>query len=185
VDEELTTPPEVGFAPVLHRNIEALVERRRTESRERSRQDRIADRVTRFTGSMRFVFIHVAIFGGWILWNLPFSPLPRFDPSLVVLAMAASVEAIFLSTFVLISQNRMAADADRRAELDLQVSLLAEHEVTRLIRMVKAIGDRLGVDESQSPDLPHLERDVRPEAVLDRIDDAKRRADEQPEDAAH
>jgi uncharacterized membrane protein len=79
----------------------------------------------------------------------------------------------------------MAADADRRAELDLQVSLLAEHEVTRLIRMVKAIGDRLGVDESQSPDLPHLERDVRPEAVLDRIDDAKRRADEQPEDAAH
>jgi uncharacterized membrane protein len=186
VDQELTTPPEPGFAPVLHRNIEALFDRRRAEVRERSAQERIADRVTRFTGSMRFVYIHLVLFGGWILWNLPFSPMPRFDPSLVVLAMIASVEAIFLSTFVLISQNRMAADAERRAELDLQVSLLAEHEVTQLIRMVKAIGDRLGVEESRSPDLPHLERDIRPEAVLDRIDDAKRRSAERPEDdAAH
>jgi uncharacterized membrane protein len=165
---------EGGLTPVLHRNVEALVARRREDERTRSRQDRLADGITRFTGSMRFVGIHLALFGAWILWNLPPSPLPRFDPSYVVLAMFASVEAIFLSTFVLISQNRMAAAADRRAELDLQISLLAEHEVTRLIRIVKAVGERLGVEEAQSPDLPHLERDVQPEAVLDRIDDAHR-----------
>jgi uncharacterized membrane protein len=177
VEPDVTRSPEPGLTPVLHRNIDALRERRSLEEREKSRPDRISDRITRFTGSMRFVCIHVALFGTWILWNLPFSPLPRFDPSLVVLAMAASVEAIFLSTFVLISQNRMAALADRRAELDLQVSLLAEHEITRLIRLVKAIGDRLGVEEAQSPDLQTLERDVKPEAVLDHIDDARRQVE--------
>jgi uncharacterized membrane protein len=175
---DLTSPSDAGLTPVLHRNIDALRERRSLEEREKSRQDRVSDRITRFTGSMRFVYIHLALFGTWILWNLPFSPLPRFDPSLVVLAMAASVEAIFLSTFVLISQNRMSALADRRAELDLQVSLLAEHEITRLIRLVKAIGDRLGVEEAQSPDLHSLERDVKPETVLDHIDDARRKLDD-------
>ncbi len=119
---------------------------------------------------MTFVAIHLVLFGGWILWNLPFSPLPRFDPSLIVLAMAASVEAIFLSTFILITQNRMQAMADERADLDLQVNLLAEHEVTRLIRLVKAMADKMGVEESASPELPELERDVEPEKVLDRIE---------------
>ena len=74
---------------------------------------------------MRFVMIHALLFGAWIVWNLGWIPgLPPFDPTFVVLAMVASVEAIFLSTFVLITQNRMAAMADKRADLDLQVSLL-------------------------------------------------------------
>jgi uncharacterized membrane protein len=78
-----------------------------------------------------FICVHAVIFGGWIVVNLGWTPLPPFDPSFVVLAMVASVEAIFLSTFVLIMQNRLAALADERAELDLQISLLAEHEITR------------------------------------------------------
>jgi uncharacterized membrane protein len=180
MDEQLTHGPGRGLAPVLHRNIDALLARRRAEAARKSRQEKVADAITRFTGSMTFVYLHLGYFGIWILWNLPFSPLPRFDPSLVVLAMAASVEAIFLSTFVLISQNRMAALAERRAELDLQVSLLAEHELTRLIRLVKAMGERMGVDEAQSADLHHLARDVRPEAVLDRIDAAERSEGEEP-----
>jgi uncharacterized membrane protein len=172
----LTTPPPPGLAPVLERNLQALVDRRRAEEARKGLQERAADRITAFTGSMTFVWLHVVYFGGWILWNLPFSPLPRFDSSLVVLAMAASVEAIFLSTFVLISQNRMAAAADRRADLDLQISLLAEHEVTRLIRMVKAIGDRLGIEEASAPELRELQRDVAPEQVLDRIEDVEEAA---------
>jgi uncharacterized membrane protein len=77
---------------------------------------------------MRFVYLHVVLFGVWLLVNLGVVPgVPRFDPSFVVLAMVASVEAIFLSTFVLIMQNRMAATADKRADLDLHISLLTEH----------------------------------------------------------
>ena len=117
---------------MLERNIQALRERRRREETEASLEERLAEAITRFTGSMRFVYLHLAVFGFWIVANLGWVPgVPSWDPSFVVLAMIASVEAIFLSTFVLISQNRMAAAADKRADLDLQVSLLAEHEITR------------------------------------------------------
>ena len=164
---------EGHLTPVLDRNIRALLEVRRAEDRGKRWQEQLAGRVTRFMGSMTFVGFHVLLFGGWILWNLPASPLPRFDPEFVRLAMVASVEAIFLSTFILISQNRMQAAADRRADLDLQVSLLTEHEVTHLIRLVKEMAVRMGVDASRSPELSHLERDVRPEKVLERIAEAE------------
>jgi uncharacterized membrane protein len=84
--------------------------------------------------------------------------------------MWASVEAIFLSTFVLISQNRMAALADKRADLDLQVSLLAEHEVTKLVTLVSAIADHIGVRTSIDRELDEIRQDVAPEAVLDEIE---------------
>ena len=177
--------PQAGFAPVLDRNIFSLVERRRRDEHAKPRQERIADRVTQFTGSMVFVLIHLVLFGTWILWNLPFSPLPRFDPSLVVLAMTASVEAIFLSTFVLISQNRMAAQAERRAELDLQISLLTEHELTQLIRMVRLLAERAGVrPEDVAENLGAIQQDVHPETVLDRIEHAESRQGEPSPDAA-
>jgi uncharacterized membrane protein len=164
---------EGHLTPVLDRNIRALIERRRAEERAERWQERLADRVTRFTGSMAFVGLHLVLFGGWILWNLPWLPTSKFDPQFVVLAMAASVEAIFLSTFILISQNRMQAMADRRADLDVHISLLTEHEVTHLVRLVRAMAERMGLEASRSPELPELERDVRPEKVLERIEGAE------------
>ena len=160
-----------GMARVVARNIKALIERRYQEDRRKGRQDRLADAITRFTGSMTFVYLHLTIFGAWILINLGWLPLVEpFDPSFVVLAMVASVEAIFLSTFVLISQNRMNALADKRADLDLQVSLLSEHEITHLIQLVTAIAHRMGLEESRNPELHELARDVAPEKVLDEIE---------------
>ena len=96
--------------------------------------------------------------------------LPKFDQSFVILAMAASVEAIFLSTFVLISQNRMAAAADKRADLDLHVSLLTEHELTKLVELVTAMAERTGVQASADPEIKEIRKDVAPEAVLDEIE---------------
>ena len=84
--------------------------------------------------------------------------------------MWASVEAIFLSTFVLISQNRMQAAADKRADLDLQISLLAEHEVTKLVTLVSALADRMGVRTEVDQELDEITQDVAPEAVLDEIE---------------
>lgn len=173
---------EVGneMAGVVDRNIAALLSRRRKEEERKPAQERIADSITRFTGSMRFVYIHLVIFSTWIIVNLGVIPqVVPFDPSLVVLAMVASVEAIFLSTFVLISQNKMQALADQRAELSLHISLLAEHEITRLLKLSAAIAEHLGLEESQNPELDELVKDVAPEKVLDRMgetlkDDAKR-----------
>jgi uncharacterized membrane protein len=84
--------------------------------------------------------------------------------------MIASVEAIFLSTFVLISQNRMAAAADKRADLDLQISLLAEHEVTKIATMVSAIAAHVGIRTDVDHEVEEIKQDVAPEAVLDRIE---------------
>ena len=138
---------------------------------EATAEERIAEAITRFTGSMRFVYLHLAFFGFWIVANLGWVPgVPAWDPSFVVLAMIASVEAIFLSTFVLISQNRMAAAADKRADLDLQISLLAEHEVTRLVTLVSGIADRMGVRTEADAELDEITQDVAPEAVLDEIE---------------
>jgi uncharacterized membrane protein len=156
---------------VVERNIDALIDRRHREERARGLEERIADAVTRFTGSMRFVYIHLVLFGAWIVVNLGWIPgVPRFDRSFTVLAMAASVEAIFLSTFVLISQNRMQAQADKRADLDLQVSLLSEHEVTQLITLVREMARRMGVEQAHDPALDELQQDVRPEEVLESME---------------
>ncbi|HEX2202940.1 MAG TPA: DUF1003 domain-containing protein [Longimicrobium sp.] len=160
-------PPMAG---VVERNIKALLARRQAEDRTRSAQDRVADAITRFTGSMTFVCIHLALFGAWIVTNLGWTPLEPWDPSFVVLAMVASVEAIFLSTFVLISQNRMQALADKRADLDLQVSLLSEHEVTQLITLVRRMAQEMGIEESRDPELDELEQDVAPEKVLEEME---------------
>jgi uncharacterized membrane protein len=164
-------PPNAdGLATVLERNIHALEARRAREQRNASRETQLAELVTRFTGSMPFVYVHLVIVAGWVAINLGLAPgVPRFDPTFVILATVASVEAIFLSTFVLISQNRAAEAAAARADLDLQISLLAEHEVTRLLTLVKAIGAKLDVGEVSDPELNELERDVAPETVLDEL----------------
>src|ERR671920_1198785 len=159
----------------VERNIQALLDRRKQEEKKKNWQDRMADLITRFTGSMRFVYIHLILFGSWIAVNLGWIPgIPRFDPSFVVLAMVASVEAIFLSTFVLISQNRMSALAEQRADLDLQVSLLAEHEITRLITLVTAMAERMGVDQAHDPELSELSQDVRPEKAMETMEAQER-----------
>ena len=155
------------MARIVERNISALLQRQKDEDSRKTREEKIADRVTRFTGSMFFVYLHLALFGTWIIWNLGWIGLKPFDPSFVVLAMFASVEAIFLSTFVLISQNRMNIQADKRAELDLQVSLLAEHEITKLISLVGAMAKKMGIEEANDSEIDELAKDVHPEKVLD------------------
>ncbi|MEH3101673.1 DUF1003 domain-containing protein [Sphingomonas adhaesiva] len=150
----------------LDDNIARLTRRQQQADRAAPLADRLAGRITAFTGSMAFVGLHVALFGGWIVWNLWFAP--KFDPTFVVLAMIASVEAIFLSTFVLISQNRMAAQSQARADLDLHINLLAEHELSRLAALVRQIAEKVGVEPPA--DLTEIEHDVRAEEILDTLD---------------
>jgi uncharacterized membrane protein len=166
---------QTGIDPVLERNISALVNRKKREDSKRRTEERVADAISCFTGSMKFVYLHLVIFGAWIVINVKYTPFPKFDPSFVVLAMVASVEAIFLSTFVLITQNRLAAQADKRADLDLQISLLAEHEITRLVTLVAAIGEKLHIDEARDPNLEPLKKDVVPERVLEQLESKRNR----------
>ncbi len=165
------SPHPPGLSSVLERNIQVLTDRRRREEAEASVADRVADAITRFTGSMTFVLMHLLAFGFWIVANLGWVPgVAPWDESFVVLAMIASVEAIFLSTFVLISQNRMATAADKRADLDLQISLLAEHEITKLASLVALVAERLDIRTGEDRELAEIQQNVAPEAVLDELE---------------
>ena len=171
-------PKPPGLKPVLERNIRVMQVRRNEDERRATLQDRVAQAITDFTGSMKFVYLHLAAFGFWILANLDWVPAVQpWDPSFVVLAMVASVEAIFLSTFVLISQNRISAAADRRADLDLQISLLTEHEVTKLVEIVTEMANKMGLQVEGDPELDEIQQDVAPEAVLDEIEASKSTAE--------
>lgn len=158
------------MARIVERNIEALLERRKQDEKKKSTEEKVADAITKFTGSMTFIYIHLFLFGCWIIWNLGWLGLKPFDPTFVVLAMFASVEAIFLSTFVLISQNRMTIQADKRADLDLQISLLTEHEVTRIITLVSEIAKKMEIKNANEPELEELKKDVQPEKVMDTME---------------
>lgn len=171
---------------LVAQNIRALVEERRRFDAQTSLQQRIADAITGFTGSMKFVYLHAVVFGGWLLVNGGVLPvLPKWDPyPFVMLAMAASVEAIFLSTFVLISQNRMSEIADRRADLDLQINMLTEQEVTRVLAVVDAVAEKLGVDAPHREEIAVLKQDVRPERVLRELETQREAAEEGPPSSA-
>lgn len=156
----------------MERNVSSLSQMRAEFESSKSLQDRIADAFTRFAGSMAFVYLHALVIGAWIFCNLRVLPLRPWDPfPFVMLAMIASVEAIFLSTFVLISQNRMSALDDRRADLNVQVSLLTEHELTRLLDLVNAIAKRLDIEPDAGID--DLRSDVAPEEVLRKIEEER------------
>src|SRR4051812_43158086 len=97
-----TKPPApdnaANMARVVERNIQAILAHREADEQQLGWQQKLAAAITRFAGSMWFVYLHLLIYGLWITINLGWIPiLPRFDPSFVVLAMEASVEAIFLS----------------------------------------------------------------------------------------
>ncbi len=163
--------PEGGLNSVLERNIEILTQRRRQQSMSLSRQHRVALAITRFVGSMAFIYLHVLLFGAWIAIN-HWPGAPHFDPTLLHLATAASLEAIFLTTFVLITQNRMSEAAEKRAELDVQIGLLTEHELTRLLALNSAIAQHLGVSSEIDHELEELKRDVAPDAVMEKLENA-------------
>jgi uncharacterized membrane protein len=114
---------------------------------ERSWSDRVADHINSGFGSMNFFSFHVIFFTGWILLNTGILPgIPAFDPyPFGFLTMVVSLEAIFLSIFVLISQNRAAKVADVREEVDLQVNVRAEQEITQILSMLDEVHSKLGI----------------------------------------
>jgi uncharacterized membrane protein len=162
------------LAKVVERNINTLVEIREHMDRRKSTQDRIADWMTWFSGSMIFVYLHLAWFGAWLVINLGWTRLKPFDPyPFNLLTMVVSLEAIMLATFVLISQNRLSEIADQRADLDLQINLLAEYEITRVLTLVDAIADHLGLEVGHDPETDELKSDVSPEVVLKEMEQRK------------
>jgi uncharacterized membrane protein len=140
--------------------------------------DRLADVMTAFSGSMLFVGLHGIWFAVWIAANLRIFGLPAFDPfPFGLLTMLVSLEAIFLSTFVLISQNRQALKADRRAKVDLQVNLISEREVTKLMELVADMHKEMGLSHRTDPEVAEMQEQTHVRKIADAVDRVEQKVD--------
>ena len=120
----------------------------------RSSMEVLADRMIGFASSTPFLVIHAIVFIAWIYWNLPFSGLPKFDPyPYGMLTLVVSLEAIFLSIFVLMTQSRESRIGELREELTLQVNLRMEEEITKTLHLVAGLYARLGLTLAEDPEL--------------------------------
>ena len=139
-------PPgeEGGLAGPAADNIRAIVDLERRADRETAWTDRLSERITRIIGTLAFVVGQAIVMAVWLGWNLVAPAAWRFDPwPFGLLTFFVSMEGVFIAAFVLIAQNRMSRQTDYRDHLTLQVDLLAEQEMTLMLRMLRRIADHL------------------------------------------
>ena len=148
----------LGSDPHRHRRI--LKSLKAKANAKRSLSEKIADSLTEKFGTMGFLIVNTVVFVLWVLVNTgKISAIPAFDPfPFNLLTTAVSLEAIILATFVLISQNRAAKVDDLREETHLQIDLIAEREVTKILKLLITIAEKNGIDLSRDPELQKMLR---------------------------
>ena len=167
------------------RNVRKIAEIDKAQKANRTIGEKIAEVIAAFCGSMIFVYVHIVWFTGWILINSVFT-FAQFDPfPYTFLTLVVSLEAIFLSTFILISQNHETQLTERRNQLDLQVNLLAEQENTKMLDLLQRIAEKVGI-EDDSPETATLLEPTEPGRLVKQImaaagDDACRKKIQQPD----
>jgi uncharacterized membrane protein len=158
---------------LTRRNVEIIAELEKAANAERSPADRLADAIGQFAGSMKFVYLHVAWFSLWVAAStLPIIPEEwRFDSfPYTLLTFLVSLESIFLSTFILISQNHEERLARRRNHLDLQINLLSEQENSEMLKTLEAIAEHLQI--RRNPDSAALGEATQPQEMVAQIKEA-------------
>ena len=154
---------------LTEQNVDRVSQLEESAREQRTSTDRMAEAIANFCGSMTFVWVHVVWFGGWIVLNL-IPGVPHFDQfPFTFLTLVVSLEAIFLSTFILISQNLETRISERRSHLDLQLNMLSEQENTKMITILQAIAEKVGADLSQDPHLAALSEETMPERLVEQI----------------
>lgn len=157
---------------LTQQNVSAIVKLDEAARRHRSLADRLASAVAGFCGSMIFLWTHVGWFSAWVIVNTV-PAWQHFDPyPFTFLTFVVSLEAIFLSTFILISQNQETRLTERRNHLDLQINLLAEQENTKILNMLTSIAKTVGADVTGDPEAEVLEQATRPENLVEQIEAA-------------
>ncbi len=158
---------------LTERNVAIVADLESKAKEKRTPTDRVVDMITGFCGRMTFVWVHVIWFAVWMIVNV----LPRvphgwhFDPyPWPLLLMIVNLEAIFLSTFILISQNRQNRLAERRSHLDLQINLLSEQENTKVLSMLESIVKHLDIPDSD-PEVAVLEGATQPDRLVQQIEE--------------
>lgn len=172
--QQADTAPPRNMDDLTGQNVAAMRRLEELADTQRGFADKVAAFVAKFCGSITFVWIHVAIFAAWLAFN-SIPGLPHFDPyPFTFLTLCVSLEAIFLSAFILISQNYEMRISDRRNQLDLQINLLAEQENTKMLQLLEAIAQKVGCGMEDDPEIRALEEATRPETLARQIEQAYR-----------
>src|SRR5579859_5266809 len=148
---ESSLPPGAAANPTQH-NINAIAKLEHDALERRSLTERVSEVITKYVGNMGFLLAQLILISSWMLVNLRVIPgVAAFDPfPFGGLALIVSSEGVFLTVFVLISQSRMARQADRRSHLGLQVSMLSEQELTTILQMLQKLCQHMGVNVDSS-----------------------------------
>lgn len=164
---------------LTRRNVETILQLDETAQANRTKSDCIADAISNFCGSMSFVWAHLIVFASWMIVNI-IPGVAHFDPfPFTFLTLIVSLEAIFLSTFILISQNHETRLSERRNQLDLQINLLAEQENTKMLTLLERIAKKVGARTDDDPHLQVLEQATQPEKLVDQIEETTTRQNTQ------
>ncbi len=156
-------------------NINSVAEVERAFEDTRTASEYVTDAIADFSGTVIFVVVHVIFFTAWFVINTYKIPgIPLFDPyPFVLLSLVVSVEAVLLSTFVLMKQNRMQRKTDHRDHLNLQIDLLAEKEVTKMLQLLRLVCIKLEVKEAmQDEELDEMIRTTSVDHLAQSIRDA-------------
>ena len=152
-------------------NIVKIADIEKAQKAGRTSGEKVSEIIAVFCGSMTFVYVHIFWFAAWIVINSVFTQF-QFDPfPYTFLTLVVSLEAIFLSTFILISQNHETQLTERRNHLDLQINLLSEQENTKMIELLQLIAIKVGVPEDDV-DTKALLEPMEPGKIVDQITDA-------------
>jgi uncharacterized membrane protein len=179
----MSKPPAEHILPrVAQKNIESITQLEQEYLDQRSPLDRISDCITRFVGSMGFIIFHALFFAFWMVINLftlfgilPFDPYPWQFLNLVV-----ALETVFLSTFILMSQNRQNRQADQWAHLNLQVALLAERETTKILQMLRDVCGHLGLArDARDKELKEMIETTHVEVLAEELQKAREQVEEE------
>jgi uncharacterized membrane protein len=155
---------------LTQQNVETVTRLEQAAKEQRTSADQVAEKIASLCGSMTFVWVNAGWFSAWILINV-IPGIPHVDPfPFTFLTLCVSLEAIFLSTFILISQNLDSRISERRSHLDLQLNLLSVQENTKMIVMLHAIAAKVGADLTQDPHLEALSEETQPERLIEQIE---------------
>ncbi len=162
--------PRSKSEPPIAKNIRTIADLEKAQLAARSRFQCFCDTISAYAGSIWSVAIHAFWFTGWLLYNglgNGFDPYP-----FPLLTLVVSLEAIFLSLFILMSQNLENRMTERRAHFDLQINLLAEAEATKIMKLLRALCAAHKLPEAQDPEILALQKDTNPAEVIRDLDQA-------------